>query len=62
VVYLGSFAWSGGAKRELEKWCADLNWEMIDSLEFKGNPTIQEFQKAEELGNRFGKMIRQTSN
>jgi len=61
VVYLGSFAWSGGAKRELEKWCADLNWEMIDSLEFKGNPTIQEFQKAEELGNRFGKMIKQVS-
>lgn len=59
VVYLGSFAWSGGAKRELEKWCVELGWEIIDTLEFKGNFTLKESQKIEELGTKFGKTIKQ---
>ncbi len=58
VAYFGSFGWSGGARKNLEKMIEPLRWEMVDSLEFKGGPTDDDLKKAEEFGQRFAELVR----
>lgn len=52
VLYLGSYAWSGGAKKDLQEWCKMLNWDFIEGLEFKGNYEFYK-EKIEETLNTF---------
>jgi flavorubredoxin len=58
VAYFGSYGWSGGARKNLEKIIEPLKWELADSLEFKGSPTEEELKKGEEFGRRFAKLIK----
>ncbi len=58
VAYFGSYGWSGGARKNLEKIIEPLKWELADTLEFKGSPTEEELKKGEEFGRRFAKLIK----
>jgi len=58
AFYLGSWGWSGGARKEFETLAQLLKWELAQPLEFKGAPTPDDLRKAEELGASFARMIR----
>jgi flavorubredoxin len=58
VAYFGSYGWSGGARKKLEKIIEPLKWELADTLEFKGCPTEKELKKGEEFGRRFAELIK----
>lgn len=58
VAYFGSYGWSGGARKNLEKIIEPLKWELADTLEFKGCPTEEKLKKGEEFGRRFAELIK----
>jgi flavorubredoxin len=58
TAYFGSFGWSGGALRNLEKIIAPLKWELVDTLEFIGYPKKDELKKGEEFGQKFAEKIK----
>ena len=51
VAYIGSYGWSGGAKKELDEiWMtARLNWEVTEAYEFNGAPKPEDEQKIEAV-------------
>lgn len=57
VLYFGSFGWSGGGKREFERFSNQLDWEIIQSFEFQGGGRLEDFRRALEMGREFGQFI-----
>lgn len=58
AAYFGSFGWSGGALRNLEKIIEPLKWDLVDTFEFKGCPKEEEFKKGEEFGRIFAELVK----
>jgi flavorubredoxin len=58
LAYFGSFGWSGGARRELERIAEGLKWEVTDRLEFCGGPTEQNLRDGELFGARFAQSLK----
>ncbi len=58
TAYFGSYGWSGGALKEMQKIIEPLKWDLVDKLEFIGTPTIEDIKKAEEFGARFAKTVK----
>ena len=58
AVYFGSFGWSGGALKEMKKIIENLDWNVLDSIEFKGGPTQDLLRKGEALGRNFAEKIK----
>jgi anaerobic nitric oxide reductase flavorubredoxin len=58
VAMFGSYGWSGGALRHLEKIIEPVKWELVDSFEFTGRPTEAELEKGEEFGASFAEVIK----
>ncbi|MFX1252494.1 MAG: FprA family A-type flavoprotein [Promethearchaeota archaeon] len=58
VTRFGSYGWSGGAQKEFEKIIEELNWEQIDYFEFRGGPTKEDLEKAEQYGEEFAKKLK----
>lgn len=57
VAYFGSYGWGGGALRELEKYLAQLKWELTDTLVFQGGSTQEVLRQGKEFGKKFAKML-----
>jgi anaerobic nitric oxide reductase flavorubredoxin len=57
LMTFGSYGWSGGALRTIRKIVEPLNWELVESFEWKGGPTIEDLKHGEELGMKFADMI-----
>lgn len=57
LAYFGSYGWSGGAKRELDKRLETLKWDQVDFFDFAGGPTLNDFRKGQDLGKNFGELI-----
>ena len=57
-AYFGSFGWSGGAKRGLEKIIEPLKWDLVDIFEFRGYPKKEDLEKGEEFGRKFAESIK----
>jgi flavorubredoxin len=58
AMYLGSFGWSGGARREIERFARELGWEMTVAFEFRGGGTKEDRQRVQQLGREFGASLR----
>lgn len=58
AMYLGSFGWSGGAKREIGKLFEALEWDVVSAFEFRGGGTRDDLQRVKALGREFGERIR----
>jgi anaerobic nitric oxide reductase flavorubredoxin len=56
--YFGSFGWSGGALREMQRIIEPLKWNLIDTFEFVGSPTKTDIKKAEEFGAQFAEVVK----
>jgi len=61
AAYFGSFGWSGGAKRGLEKVIEPLKWDLMDIFEFRGYPKEEDLKKGEEFGRKFAESIKKES-
>jgi len=53
VFRFGSYGWSGGAQREIDRFMADLKWELTESFEFNGRPTAEDLEKGSRLIKEF---------
>jgi flavorubredoxin len=60
LIRFGSYGWTGGAQRDLESRLGKLKWNLIETFEFKGGPTLDDFREGEELGKRFAQHLRGT--
>ncbi|MBN1953508.1 MAG: FprA family A-type flavoprotein [Anaerolineae bacterium] len=58
AAYFGSYGWSGGARREFARLAEGLKWEVLDSMEFPGSPTLQTLKEGEEFGTRFAAALK----
>ncbi len=58
AALFGSYAWSGGTKREWTKFVEQLKWRVIEEFEFHGGPTKEDLQKGLEFGKKFGEVIK----
>jgi flavorubredoxin len=55
----GSFGWGGRAVAEIKGHMESLGWEIAEPvLEFRGNPTVQDFEKGKALAREVSKRIR----
>ncbi|MDH5467523.1 MAG: FprA family A-type flavoprotein [Candidatus Aminicenantes bacterium] len=61
AAYFGSFGWSGGARRGLEKIVEPLKWDLVDVFEFRGYPKKEDLKKGEEFGRKFAESIKKES-
>ena len=58
AAYFGSFGWCGGALKGVKTLIEPLKWNLTDSLEFKGSPSLEELKQGEEMGERFADHLR----
>jgi anaerobic nitric oxide reductase flavorubredoxin len=58
AAMFGSYGWSGGALKTLQRIIEPLGWELTESLEFVGCPGGADLKKGEELGERFAAALR----
>jgi len=57
AAYFGSYGWSGGARREFARLAESLKWEVVDTFEFQGGPTLEDLKRGEEFGARFAEAL-----
>ena len=57
-AYFGSYGWGGGATRYLKTQFEKLKWELVESLEFPGQPTKDDLTHATAFSERFGHLIK----
>ena len=57
ALYFGSFGWSGGALKEVQRITEPLKWDLVDSFEFPGGPFKEDLEKGEQIGAKFAGMI-----
>jgi flavorubredoxin len=60
VARFGSYGWSGGAQRDLERIIQPLKWEMVDTFEFAGGPTQEDLRHGEAFGAHFARLVQAT--
>jgi anaerobic nitric oxide reductase flavorubredoxin len=58
AAYFGSYGWSGGALKEMQKIIDPLKWDLVDTFEFLGAPKDKDVKKAEEFGARFASIVK----
>lgn len=58
AAFFGSYGWSGGALKGVEKVLETLKWELTETFEFQGFPTEEDLRKAEDFGESFAQRIR----
>jgi anaerobic nitric oxide reductase flavorubredoxin len=58
VAMFGSYGWSGGALKHLERIVEPLGWQIVDSLEFIGAPSREELRLGFEFGSSFARTIK----
>jgi len=58
AIYFGSYGWGGGAPRYLNAQFEKMKWQLLDTLEFPGEPKPETLVQAVGLGKRFGELIK----
>lgn len=58
AAYFGSYGWSGGGKKEFTRLAEDLKWDVVDTLEFPGGPTLEDLREGEAFGARFAEALK----
>jgi anaerobic nitric oxide reductase flavorubredoxin len=58
AAYFGSYGWSGGGQSGFQKAVEPMQWEIRDTLAFRGNPTGELLKQGEAFGERFARTIK----
>lgn len=56
--YFGSYGWSGGALREMNRIIEPLKWNLVDTFEFVGSPKEEDVKRGEEFGSKFAEIVK----
>jgi len=59
VLRIGSWGWVGGAKKEYDATLEKLSWDSLDSFEWAGYPTEEEFAALEERGQELARKVKE---
>jgi len=62
AAWFGSYGWSGGALRELQQLIEPLKWNLLETMEFRGGPTPEDFDAAKQFGARFAQALKGESS
>jgi len=57
AAYFGSYGWGGGGLRALSDKLTSLKWELVEALDFPGQPTAELLERGRKLGADFGGLI-----
>jgi anaerobic nitric oxide reductase flavorubredoxin len=57
AAYFGSYGWGGGGQAAFQKLVEPLQWEVLDTLAFPGNPTAEVLRQGEAFGAKFAQAI-----
>jgi len=60
AVYMGSYAWSGGAQKEFEAMAEKMEWDVLNSLGFIGGPSEFDMTRAREMGVQLARAVKST--
>ncbi len=57
----GSYGWSGGAQRELDKILAEnkMNWDFVEPVEFNGRPTEEDLKLIRKRGRELARKVKE---
>jgi flavorubredoxin len=55
---IGSWGWTGGAKKESDAAIAALKWDSLESQEWAGAPTEADLAALEEKGRELARRVR----
>jgi flavorubredoxin len=58
AAYLGSYAWSGGAKDDFDRMAEKLEWQVVNSIDFIGGSKAIDLDRARELGVQLAKAVK----
>ncbi|MDR2484825.1 MAG: FprA family A-type flavoprotein [Treponema sp.] len=58
VLYIGSWGWIGGAKKEYEAAVAGLKWNNLDPFDWIGTPTDQDLASLEARGRELAQALK----
>lgn len=58
AAFFGSYGWSGGALKGVKQIVEPLKWEIGDTFEFIGTPTMEDMDTAREFGRKFASLIK----
>ena len=58
AAYLGSYAWSGGAKRDFDELAEKMDWQTVNAFDFIGGPQVLGLDRARELGVQLAKAVK----
>lgn len=59
VGIFGSYGWRGGARAKLEEKVRELGWEVVETLEFAGAPTVEDIATGRELGRKVAARVKE---
>jgi anaerobic nitric oxide reductase flavorubredoxin len=58
VLYFGSYGWSGGAKKEFENLSENMNWDIYESIAYRGYPSQEDLEKGEKQAFKLAEDVR----
>ncbi|MBG0771198.1 MAG: FprA family A-type flavoprotein, partial [Anaerolineaceae bacterium] len=58
AAYLGSYAWSGGAKKSFDEMAEKMDWETVNAVDFIGGPQTLGLERARELGVQLARAVK----
>ena len=58
AAYLGSYAWSGGAKADFECMAEKMSWDVVSEVDFIGGPGSPDLDRARELGVQLARAVK----
>jgi len=58
AAYLGSYAWSGGAKADFERMAEKMDWEVLSKADFIGGAKTADLDRAYALGAQLAKAVK----
>jgi len=56
-AYFGSYGWSKGALKQVQTIVDEVNWEMVEPLEFHGGVTESKLKEGKLFGKRFAESL-----
>jgi anaerobic nitric oxide reductase flavorubredoxin len=57
AIYLGSYAWSGGAQKDFDILAEKMAWNVLGSLGFIGGPKEMDLVRAREMGVQLARAV-----
>ncbi len=61
AAYFGSYAWGSMAKKQIETYCTEQKWNLIENYQFFGKPKAADFEMIPAFAKKFADAVRMAS-